>query len=642
MESPAAKLAVERLFGEIERKGTTPSGGGNAGGLTPGALVVGAGKVGGGSSIAGLGVVEAEEERRRRVGLMRDLLATRWGIVGQEGVERCARRCGLECLWEGEAGQGGGRRVLSIAGEGLLVEVDFVGDAVEKVGLDFPGMSMGDGEKVKGGEVLGRSLMGEGEGGYKRLEAFAGNLERLGRMDRAGAGAVNCFDAVDGVGKSLKMVYEKEVEHERREGRERPTDDVMCGRTGRPAVHARGKVGLALQFWKDQRLVTKQTVEDAMEVDGPAENDDDDKADQVYSAMIECESCLTELYSSVRISKSWVRERLDSAMEVDALHISDTGLEWLEPPGDIQTASSTEIGEGKQPNARFMARLEPQLVVSLPTAITLLESVGFPIPQESIMMTTFESLVFANTNPSPVFNTPHTLQNGAPKIFEKAVTSYNTTTETWTTHQHEYTLCTPQRDFARTLSDLPFRHPMQIINLLPHLRQWALVGSILRRTLTAPASAYEDRRSQPAPDTKQIDAKATNGTSPDQPSAFQSLEDELNDFLSSPSPAAANGSKAPRSINITFSASPLPHFLVQFSNPNYAGKLVIVQFSVGLNGSIEVLDVDDGGSPAVITGMGDDVDAVDARAKLREKVKKVLELSEDLGVMVEWICGYTP
>lgn len=640
VESPAAKLAVERLFGEIERKGTTPSGGGNAGGLTPGPLVVGAGKAGG-SSIAGLGIVEAEEERRRRVGLMRDLLATRWGIVGQEGVERCARRCGLECLWEGEAGQGGGRRVLSIAGEGLLVEVDFVGDVVEKVGLDFPGMSMGDGEKVKGGEVLGRSLMGDGEGGYKRLEAFAGNLERLGRMDRAGGGAVNCFDAVDGVGKSLEMVYEKEVEHERREGRERPADDVMCNRTGRPAMHARGRVGLALQFWKDQRLVTKQIDEDAMEVDELADNEVDDEADQLYSAMIECESCPMELYSSVRLSRNWVRERSNSAMEVDALHISDTDLEWLEPPGDIQTTSTTEIGESTQPNARFMARLEPQLVVSLPTAITLLESVGFPIPQENIMMTTFESLVLTNIHSNSDFNTPPTLQNGPPNIFEKAVTSYNTTTETSTTHQHQYTLCTPARDFARTLSDLPFRHPMQIINLLPHLRQWALVGSILRRTLTAPASADEDPPSQQEPGTAQNDDKATNSTSPDQPSAFQSLDNELADFLSSPPPAAVNGSKASRSINITFSASPVPQFQVQFPNPNYAGKFATVQFAVGLNGTIQVLHLDDGGPPAVITGMEDDVDEDDARVKLREKVKKVLEVSEDMGVMVEWICEYT-
>ncbi|MDI1485537.1 MAG: hypothetical protein OHK93_000675 [Ramalina farinacea] len=638
VESPAAKLAVERLFGEIERKGTTPGGGGgNAGGLTPGPLGAGVGKAGG-SSIAGLGIVEAEEERRRRVGLMRDLLATRWGIVGQEGVERCARRCGLECLWEGEAGQG--RRVLSIAGEGLLVEVDFVGDAVKKVGLDFPGMSMGDGEKVKGGEVLGRSLMGDGEGEYKRLEAFAGNLERLGRMDRAGGGAVNCFDAVDGVGKSLDMVFEKEVEHERRQGRERPTDDAMCGRTGRPAMHARGRVGLALQFWKDQRLVTKQTVEDAMELDEPAGDEADDEADQLYSAMIECESCPTELYSSVRISRSWVRQRLDSAIEVDALHISDTDLEWLEPPGDIQTTSTTDIGESKHPNARFMARLEPQLVVSLPAAITLLESVGFPIPQENIMMTNFETLVFANTNSNSVFNTPHTLQNGAPNIYEKAVTSYNATTETSTTHQHQYTLYTPARDFARTLSDLPFRHPMQIINLLPHLRQWALVGSILRRTLTAPGSADADPPSQQEPGTTQNDDKVTNGTSPDQPSAFQSLEDELADFLSSPSPAAVNGSKASRSINITFSASPLPQFTVQFPNPNYAGKRAAVQFAVGLNGTIQVLHVDDGGPPAVISGMEDDVDADNTGAKLREKVKKVLEVSEDIGVMVEWFCGH--
>lgn len=65
-----------------------------------------------------------------------------------------------------------------------------------------------------------------------------------------------------------------------------------------------------------------------------------------------------------------------------------------------------------------------------------------------------------------------------------------------------------------------------------------------------------------------------------------------------------------------------------------------MQFSVGLNGVIEGVDVDDGSSTSDGTIDGDEGKVIGGRReRLREKVRRVIEVGEDLGVLVEWICG---
>lgn len=72
---------------------------------------------GGGAAVAD------EDERRARVHAILETLRAKVGTVGREGVERLARRTGLDCLWED--GREGGTRTLSIAGSGVLIDVSF-------------------------------------------------------------------------------------------------------------------------------------------------------------------------------------------------------------------------------------------------------------------------------------------------------------------------------------------------------------------------------------------------------------------------------------------------------------------------------------------------------------------------------------
>ena len=59
-------------------------------------------------------------------------------------------------------------------------------------------------------------------------------------------------------------------------------------------------------------------------------------------------------------------------------------------------------------------------------------------------------------------------------------------------------------------------------------------------------------------------------------------------------------------------------------------------FNVGLNGVIEGVDVDDG---RVVWGMDGGEGGKDGIGRLRECERRVVEVGEDAGVVVEWVSG---
>ena len=55
-------------------------------------------------------------------------------------------------------------------------------------------------------------------------------------------------------------------------------------------------------------------------------------------------------------------------------------------------------------------------------------------------------------------------------------------------------------------------------------------------------------------------------------------------------------------------------------------------FNVGLNGGIEGVDVDDGRVMWENVGQ-------EGIGRMREGVRRVVEVGEEVGVVVEWVCG---
>lgn len=578
-----------------------------------------------------LAAQDQEEERKRRIEAVVAMVAGRWGFVSQEGVERCAKRLGLDALWED--GMGEGKRMLTMAGTAMLLEVEFEAEDVMGCVLSFPGSGEDVGGRAAGGaEVLRRDLKGDG---YVRLEGFVENMEILGRMDRLGGEKISCFDATDGVFRSLERLWRWEIEREKQQGTKVVEEEVMCRRSGRPRMHTRGRVGLALQYWMERRLVLgEEKKADEMDIDDKEAGEMDDEVN-IWSAIIECEASSAELYPSIRVSDAWLPQAVgrSAPAEPNDMPGNDLSIDWQDPsptllPPDEQGESAVRVTESnplqqpKPPDVRFVARFEPPVVVPLQTALQVHNSVGSPISQEMILSTTYESLMFSR-------NEVQTPQN-EPRTVEKTISTYDSATDTLTSHVHKYSLFPQQQDWARAITHLPFSHPKQIIAVLPTLRQWALTGSILRR-------AFNPDKEPTLP---KANGHTTSQDQPSEPTTFQTLDAELAAFMSSPLP---NAPKPPsdkvREVQVTFKATPVPQFQVNFPNARYGGKLAGLTFTVGLNGVIGSVDVHDGspdwGGNGVAIGEGSEKGK--EMVRMREKVVKVLEVGESIGVAVEWM-----
>lgn len=629
-------------------------------GMTPlGLGVEGPGSVDGATAgNLGLNARDQDKERRRRIEEIVQMMAGRRGRVSQEGVERCARRVGLEWMWEEE----GGKRTLSIAGSGVLVDVEFTGQEVGAVVLSFPASGEGVGKLAgRGADVLRRDLKGDGKG-YVMLDAFVGNLERLAKMDRLGGGGLSCFDAVEGVYKCLQRIYAWEMEKSRESkgfndgDEEECKREVMCKSSGRPIMHVAGRVGFALQYWQERRLVPgRKRKAEEMGRDGLEEDNPDSK---IYSAIIECEASPSELYPSVRVSDSWVSAHIEKPSPLDHDPFSLTAassIDWQEPPSTLLSPDPLPgaialdpdpLLPRKTPNVRFVAHLEPPIIVPLQTAVEIYESVGAPIAHESIQPTIYEALLFADVDQTPTLQ-PQSQQQQlrqAPKTrtVMETVTSYHPG-GTPSQHRHKYALFT-QQAFARRIDHIPFSHPRQLLAVLPLLRQWALMGNILRRSFAAPSV----KKTASSPDSglgrSNGQSKSANGTDDhdndgdddaDEAALTRALaqastlEEELAALLARPS-AQTRGPPPPLAVDVSLSLSPSPPRLGIISERESGGAPSGLTLAIGLNGSIELLDANGGEA---------NTHSKAAAGTVTERTKRVLEIGESIGVLVAWMSG---
>ncbi len=618
--------------------GMTPLGAGADG------LGIGEGAAAGSS---GINARDQDDDMRRLEEIVK-MLAGRWGRVCQEGVERCARRVGLEWMWEE-----GAKRTLSIAGAGVLVDVEFTGEDVGAVVLNFPA----SGQEVaklagRGADVLMKDLKGNGQG-YVMLDAFVGNLERLAKMDRLGGPGVSCFDAVQGVYGCMERIFEWELGKLTEErgfygDNESLAKEVMCKGSGRPRMHANGRVGFTLLYWQERRLVPgrKQKAYE-MKIDSSNEAELDDRGLKIYSALIECEASPSELYPPIRISDAWVTAQVESvpSLETNPLYMtSDSPIDWQEPPPTFLSpeplpgAMSLDPGLSlprKPPSLRFVAHLEPPIIIPLDIAVEIYNSVGAPLAEEFMPPTTYEALLFADIDQSskkPPAGTPFRKSTGT-------VISYPPTGPSLK-HRHQYTLfATHPQPYGRTIDRIPFSHPRQLVALLPLLRQWALLGSMLRRTFAS--QSKEEKKNlhgfgvsgkTHGEDEGEVEEEEEAALSNALANA-STLEEELAALLAPP-PTTPSDHIPALPVDIPLSLTPSPPRLGNIFGLAQAGAAAAAMnglvFAIGPNGVLTVLG---------LGAHGQADEATVAKTEKIEKARKVLEISESVGVLVAWICG---
>lgn len=661
-------MLMNAIEGGNFKTGLTPAGGIGTPGVSPLPSHLGAGE-GVGTSVNGSlvrqQVRDQEEERKLRLEAIVQLMGQRWGYVSREGVERCARRVGLECLWDDEL-PGTDSRTLSIAGNSVLVDVTFVGtgDEVGSVTLAFPGREDGAwGTSAKeGAQVLQKDLKGENEGNlaYVALEPFVANLERLGNLDRLAAGDVNCFDAVVGIGGALRKIWEMEMT-KRKEGKDVELQegveiDVMCKDSGKPTMHAEGRLGLALQYWMDRRhLAVWKRKADEMEVDG-AERTVSEKP-STWSATIECQSSSVDMYTSIRVSSNWVGEPVGkpAADQEDPFSSSfneASNINWQDPPPTFANIepppASTAMDLGvdailpqKPPDVRFIARFHPPVLVPLQTAINIFNSVGV---QEAIQPTTYDSLLLPDEDGTPSLSTTE-------RVVEREVygPSDDDAGSIALGGRHKYTLFTDAQAYARNIEEIPFAHPRQIVALLPVLRQWVFVSSLLRRCFQPSEQADEKEDVSNASPVSASDSDSDSDSSDSDLSfdhegrrfPIRSIPNGMKAFPyrepSSPGLSRLLPRATPIDISLSLSGS-APRFDLIFPHKD---ELASMAFSVEANAEIadvEILLGSGSGAGADGNEKMDGEEGLEVRMKKRkEAVKRVLELSEDLGVLVRWI-----
>ncbi|KAI4716519.1 hypothetical protein E4T48_07321 [Aureobasidium sp. EXF-10727] len=574
-----------------------------------------------------------DEDRRLKLDtLLTKLLGPqhhrRFGRVSEEGVRRVGRWAGLDVEVEAkrEARKFEGNRPVAVAGKNnVLIDFQFKDNLPTHIDLSFSSQDQAvTAHQPAAASVLLQDLTPPpGVSAINtKLDRFAANLETLARLDKLSVyDQLNCFEAITGVYESLKKLYEHEkqaartiVQSKRGDAELRAERHVLCKRSGRPQMHARRKIGLSLDYWMEKSNVypshSPATAKDAsaMDLDSkPSETSPKEADDAIFALDITAEAGTPDPYSSIRVSSSWIADRiLKSAEETTDptdLLSGTQSIDWQDPAPTylsdnnqnnsdaMAIDSNPNAGVQKLPAVRFVARLNPPLAMPWTAAAAILQSVGAASIMSDIpdMQRTYEGSLLQKPSDVPLLNKP--LQSSGPA----ASTTTDVLTPDGVNVQHKNALYVPKQDFGYVLTSIPFAHPRQVVALLPVLRQWAYLGSLLKGTFLN---------------------KGSSSTLPKDEAPFS-----LADLLSGTNISTGNAV----AVDISLSTQPSPTLEFVFPVSGVEGGLASLGASVSADGHVVVL------SQNVVKGSQEEQD------KAAQKMAKALELVGDIGVWVEWI-----
>ncbi|KAI0157019.1 mediator of RNA polymerase II transcription subunit 1-domain-containing protein [Xylariaceae sp. FL1272] len=426
-----------------------------------------------GGLLAGTGRSDEDERKKRLDNVIAALWAFDTGRVSNDGLQRLVEHLGLECIWETNAEND---KTLIIGGRTMAIEVGIKNHAVYHVSFAFnePSHNL-DKHVEKASDILLKDLaLGPTESILtKKLSNFRVNLERLANLDRLSTPpALNCHEAIAGVWESLDRVYKWDIEQLRKASAPSANAEVnedalrfsaLCQGYGVPIMHARGRIGLSLDYWKPGRRFPKLSS-------------DSDKT-PTWSILIECAAMSHMDYRPLRVSDKWIGP--------DVRNSSAIGLDWIEPADTLIPASddhknapaldpaSAALSGPTAPDVAFMATFDPPIVVPHGVAMEIYKLAATSAPQSS---STFDALLFpindsvpydpsepremTFTQPFPIFKKN---SGGIPQDFTK----------------HNNTLFIDKPVYGQVMTHLPFSHPRDLISMLPLLRQYAFLYHLL-------------------------------------------------------------------------------------------------------------------------------------------------------------------
>ncbi len=185
--------------------------------------------------------------------------------MSEAGLERLAKRLGLEVLWEPGMGLDP-KKTLFVGGSVLELLVVFSSqDIVESVSLEFSdSVDIVKKHAVEAGKILSDNLkLAPGQSPFtKQMSSFVANFERIAILDKLSVRpGLNLHEAVAGIYESLRRLYTWEFQKAREDPSLTGKSDevlnnlVLCTKSGKPVMNTRGRVGLSLEYWKEKRLL---------------------------------------------------------------------------------------------------------------------------------------------------------------------------------------------------------------------------------------------------------------------------------------------------------------------------------------------------------------------------------------------------
>jgi hypothetical protein len=325
------------------------------------------------------------------------------------------------------------------------------------------------------------------------LDKFSKNLDRLAQLDKLNgpptAQTFNCFDAIAGVYASLRKLYEHEKKaamvllKQTTDVEEAAEREVLCKKSGRPIMNSRDEIGLKLDYWMQRRHVLSKHLrrksspnsdkDHDMDSDPPSELAASD-VDDMFSLTIECEASVPEMYPPARVSTAWISDQIEKSPD-DLEHAFGPVLDWLDPLPTYLSRSEESQTNGmalngameKLPSIRFVAKMDPPLLLPLNTAVQLLGPLG--VSQESLMhpelVSTFDSLLLHPNGPDATNSMSLNPAKKESRIDRTVLVPDSEEVEK--SVRHSNSLFVPRAEYARYIREFPFDHPRQLIELLP-------------------------------------------------------------------------------------------------------------------------------------------------------------------------------
>lgn len=496
-----------------------------------------------------------------------------------------------------------GRKIktFTIAGSAIAMDIALDNNVVQSATLSYHGNASNLNQHFeKASEILLRDLQLQQHQSplTKTLDGFAANFERLAVLDKLSVvPGLDCHEALAGIYDSLVRLHGWDVAQLKAAPETSGNSEqaiaalVTSARNGNPTMHANDTVGLAMQYWQEHHLTP-----------GPG--------DKTWSMLLGCAPIEGLGLPPVRVSDTWISKDIIVAKK-EGEDATPDALDWQDPE-NVKLPTSEEnkdagmeviqadLSTARVPRVMFTATFDPPVILPQSDWARLYGIAGIEPPALSTDFgqapPTFDALFFpvpAGSKQDPS-ESRSIVQTASIDVFDKQGQP--------APRLHKNVLYIYKPIYAQEISEIPFSHPRQLIDMLPLLRQYAFLSTLLQ-------NSFKKGSSPPA----SFSFKTPSG-------ATTTFKDQLADFID----ADKEGPAPDMRVDVILWVHPSPHMQVVFPMGSSTANI-----------TLRIL----GGGQVEITAenvLGDDKDG-SKKTISRQDLAKALEYLEDLGKWAEWI-----